>query len=139
MQRLRRFVPGVWVLGCLLMLGPGLALAQEASAPPQPATHDRPELGLSQEQKDQMKQIRKTQREKMQAIRDDSSLSMEDRREKMRGLRKETHSKVNALLTPEQRQKVEQYRKEHRADRRGHRGPGSGPGGQGGPEGPDNF
>jgi Spy/CpxP family protein refolding chaperone len=140
MRQLRNFAPGVWVLGCLLILGPALARAQDNTPPPPRLPLDRAELNLSQQQKDQIKQIHEEQRAKMQALRNDSSLSREDRRAKMQELRNRTRSSVDAVLSPEQRQKLEQFRKEHpRRGRRGGFGPGRPPAGgpQQGPGGPD--
>ena len=127
MQRLKRFTPSVWVLGCLLIFGPALASAQDSTPPPPRLPLDRAELNLSQQQKDQIKQIHEEQRAKMQALRNDSSLSREDRRAKMQELHNQTRSSADAVLSPEQRQKLEQFRKEHPQGRRGRRG-GFGPG-----------
>jgi Spy/CpxP family protein refolding chaperone len=112
----------VWVLGCAIVLAAASGPAQEPAEPPeQPLPHDRPELGLSQEQKDQMRQIREEQRAKMEAVRNDESLTPEQRREKMRELRRETRSRVDGVLTEEQKAKLKEFRKEHRG-REGRRG-----------------
>ena len=137
MRRIKKLTPVVWVLGCVLILATASGHAQEASEPQEgPPPLDRPELGLSQEQKDQMKQIREQQRAKRDAIRDDDSLSLEQRRAKMRELRKETRTQVDGVLTPEQKAKLKQARKEHRGER-GRRGgmKRHRPGAQGGPQG----
>jgi Spy/CpxP family protein refolding chaperone len=118
------------VLGITMAAG----LAQESAPPPRQSKLDRPELNLTQEQRDQVQKIRADQHTKMQAIREDSSLSRSQRHAQMREVRKETHARIGEVLTAEQRAKLEQFRKEHRAKggRHGHMG-----GGSGQPTGPD--
>lgn len=118
------------LVGCFLIAGPSALLAQQKAAP---LPHERPELGLTQEQKDQIQQIRETQRQKLRAVRSDSALSPQERRTKAHELRKETRAKVDAVLTPEQRTKLAQFRKEYRDHHRA-RKPGNGPGRSGSPD-----
>jgi periplasmic protein CpxP/Spy len=136
MRKIRGMISRIGLLGCLLIAGSVVAVAQQAAAPPAPLPHDRPELGLSQQQKDQIKQIREEHRERLRALRSDTSLTPAQRRARARELRKETRAKVDAVLTPEQRTKLRQFRQERRAHRLG-RSPAGGPGGAAG--GPGNF
>ena len=137
MRRIKKLTPIIWLLSCVFIFATASGSAQEASEPPEgPPDFDRADLGLSQEQKDQMKQIREQQRAKRDAIRDDDSLSPEQRRAKMRELRKENRTQIGSVLTPEQKAKLKQARKERRAER-GRRGgmKRHRPGAQGGPQG----
>lgn len=126
MRRLNSAIPGILVAAFWVLMSPAFGLAQQGSEPPQRPRRERPDLDLSQEQKAQVKQIREEAREKMQALRNDSSLSPEERQARMQALRKETHEKMDAVLTPEQREKLKQFREEKRERRGG--GPGGGRG-----------
>jgi len=64
-------------------------------------------LSLTAEQAAQVEAIFKENAPKREALRDDTSLSQEDRFAKMMALRKESETKVRALLTPEQQQKFD--------------------------------
>lgn len=86
------------------------------------------DLALTDEQSKQLEAVFEEQRPAMQALRDDESLSREDRREKMREIRQSADAKIAAILTPEQNAKWE----EQRANRQREGGPGGGPGGPGG-------
>lgn len=96
------------------------------------------QLGLSEDQKTQIKAINESYRPQFDALRDDASLTKEQRREKFQALQKERVAKVDAVLTPEQRTKAQemrakqQERMKHLRDGKGPRG--HGPGGPGGPD-----
>lgn len=71
------------------------------------------ELGLTEDQKAQMKQIMMKSAEEGKAIRDDASLSREQKMEKGAALRKSTEEKIDAILTPEQIAKRQELRAAH--------------------------
>lgn len=75
-------------------------------------------LGLSEEQAGKIKAVFESQRPAMQALRDDQSLSRDQRREKMMELRKTADAEISAILTPEQKTKWEEMRQQFR-DRMG--------------------
>ena len=85
------------------------------------------ELGLSAEQKTQMGDLMKEFGPKMQAIRQDTTLSKEDKMAKAKALNEERSTKVKAILTAEQFEKWQKMQQKHR-------GPG-GPRGEGKPPG----
>jgi len=64
-------------------------------------------LGLNAEQKEKVGAILKEQMELGRAIREDESLTQDQRREKMQAQGKATREKIRALLTPEQQAKFE--------------------------------
>lgn len=59
-------------------------------------------LNLADDQKSKVKSIFADARTKRQAIMNDSSLTDDQRKSKMKDLRDDTMSKVNAVLTPDQ-------------------------------------
>ena len=92
-----------------------LARSQEAPPPPNPDDHSAPpprarglteqlkeKLNLTDEQSSQVMAIFGKQKEAMMALRDDDSLSAEDRRARMKEFMKSTHDQIRALLTPAQ-------------------------------------
>jgi periplasmic protein CpxP/Spy len=88
------------------------------------------QLNLSEQQQTQMQGIMQTQRQQAQAIRQDTSLTPEQRRQKMQELRQSTHQQMMGMLTPDQQQKWQQLRSQHQGMRRDWKGRGGmGPGG----------
>ncbi len=129
--------------GLLLLAVPFLRAADESSAPPpgDGPKHERrergpgamqrhavKELGLTAEQEAKWKQIGQQERTALQALRDDTSLSKEDRRAKAMETNKSFAAQRRALLTPEQQAKFDDMRAtmRKRAGERGERGPGKG-------------
>jgi len=79
------------------------------------------ELNLTTDQQAQIKPLLVNQQEKMQALTQDQFLSQEDRHTKAQSITEDTHSKIEALLSDEQKQKFEAMRQ------RMHRGPSGSP------------
>lgn len=69
-------------------------------------------LNLSQQQQDQLKPIFQKQREQAQAIRQDSTLTADQKKQKFDALRQDTQTQVNSVLTPEQQQQWAQMKAE---------------------------
>src|SRR5947208_2239589 len=57
------------------------------------------ELNLTEDQKGKLKPIFQQEAEKLKALREDTSLSREQRREKLKGIRDEIAGKVKGVLT----------------------------------------
>ncbi len=84
----------------------------QEQAPPPPPAHRRgrglsPEqlkakLGLTDDQFAKVSSIIAGQRDQMMALRDDDSISDEDKHDKMRAIMKSGHDQIRALLTPAQ-------------------------------------
>lgn len=68
------------------------------------------ELKLTDAQKEKIRALQKEQSEKGDKIRQDTSLTPEQRREKMRALREENDKKMKEILTAEQYQKWQELR-----------------------------
>jgi Spy/CpxP family protein refolding chaperone len=87
-------------------------------------------VNLTEAQKAQLLPIFQQQQQQMQSLRQDSTLSPEQKKDKARQIRQDTHKQVLAVLTPEQQQQL----RSGVGGRRGHRGRGLGPGA--GPQAP---
>lgn len=70
------------------------------------------DLNLTQEQKDQMKAFHQSMKQQRDAIKNDASLSQEQKKQKMQELNKTQKEKMNSILTTEQQQKMKTERKE---------------------------
>lgn len=77
------------------------------------------DLNLTKDQETKLKALSDEQGTKMQELRNDNSLGDDARREKMQEMRKERMEKEGAILTKEQKEKLDAKRKE----RGGNRGP----------------
>ena len=79
------------------------------------------ELNLTQEQQTQMKAIREKYAPQRKAIAQDANIPGPQKREKMQSLRKQIDEEIDKILTPEQKTKMEQLKKE-RGERMKERG-----------------
>src|SRR5882672_4588806 len=77
------------------------------------------ELKLTDEQKPKVKAVLEDSQKKQQELFSDSSVSREDRREKMRGIRDNEDKKLKEILTADQYAKHEKMREEMRAAGKG--------------------
>lgn len=111
----------------LLVLGAlGLGLLTVTNAPVMakagaPAAHKgngmAKQLGLSKDQKTQLKPIRRTAKDQMKAVKADTTLSKTERKSRMKAIRADRNSKMNAVLTSEQQQKLATIRADKRAQK----------------------
>ena len=76
-------------------------------------------LSLTDDQVTKIKAIFAADADKMKALRDDSSLSQDDRRSKFQELRKGQQEQINAVLTPDQQTKWKEEMEKRRAARSG--------------------
>ena len=149
------------IAACLFALAAWILpsnLAGQAAPPPAGpgggrwTHHDRAEqrmqrmtqmLNLTKDQQEKIRPIFEDQFKQMQVLRQDTSLTPEQRRAKAQEMRKSVHAQISQILTPEQREKLKEMRKSGYGMHHGRgmgQGPGMGPGpGQGqGPGGPPN-
>ena len=122
-------------MSTMMLLTAGMA--QDQSAPPAETAaggeHGGPgggkhmekmfkDLNLTDAQKAQVKDLHNSTREQMKALKQDQSLTKDQKRERMKALHLETQSKMSSILTPEQQQKMKekraQFRKEHKGRHR---------------------
>ena len=71
-------------------------------------------LNLTDDQKAQIKQIREGARSQADAVKNDSSLSAEQKEAKMRQIHRDSHEQVVKVLTPEQRKQMRENMRERR-------------------------
>jgi periplasmic protein CpxP/Spy len=112
-----------------------LAFAQDSSpaTPAQPADryeqkggdraaerlrHMSKELNLTDDQKEKLKPILQDEAQQMKSVQADNSLSTQQRRKKMREIHKTYEPQVQAVLTPEQKDKLKSMKQEGRQGRR---------------------
>ncbi|MGV3720761.1 MAG: hypothetical protein ACO1SX_07600 [Actinomycetota bacterium] len=131
MNNLSRRLLAVSVAGALSLGILGVVRAQDAAAGKAEAKVSRrgqrgergqrmrglAALNLTAEQKAKLKAMHEEQKPHRDAITKDAALSMADKKQKLRELRKESHEKFLAVLTPEQREKLAAHRKEMKAKR----------------------
>jgi protein CpxP len=78
-------------------------------------------LNLTADQKDQILPILTDRQQQMKSIHEDSSLSQEDRRTKMRSVLEDSNAKIKAVLNDDQKQKYDQMQQERRERMQQHR------------------
>jgi Spy/CpxP family protein refolding chaperone len=93
-------------------------------------------LGLSADQQAKLKEIHQGARNQIDAIRNDSSLTRDQRQAKVRSIRESIGQQANTILTSEQQQQLRERRRGG-PGRFGPRGPRGGRRGPVGPNGPD--
>jgi Spy/CpxP family protein refolding chaperone len=81
-------------------------------------------LNLTDAQKQQFQEIGQNMRKQAMAIRQDSSLSDDQKKEKMQSLRKQAHQQMFGVLTPEQKDKLKDMREQHMKEQKD-KGPGN--------------
>ena len=122
------------ILTILVLSAAGVTFAQtspQASAPDKHAgMHQKGEsaeqhlqmlsekLNLTDNQKAKLKPILQDQMQQMKAVREDSSLSEDQRRAKMKSVHESLHDQINAVLTPEQQAKFKQMQHEEMEKRK---------------------
>lgn len=73
------------------------------------------QLNLTEAQKQQLKQFRTDGKSQFEALRNDKSLSDDQRKAKMKELRQQRSEQMKSVLTQEQLEKLKSMRKEHEA------------------------
>ena len=137
---MRRFLPSL-AIGSLLMAGfsSGILLAQDQSAPPAVSSQapaasptQRPvhvpnpqhqakkmakELGLTPDQVSKIEPILADRDQQVQSLRSDSTLAPKDRKQRVHGIRRDSDSKIEAILNDSQKQQYEQIKQTRKANR----------------------
>ena len=80
--------------------------------PSRQVKHMAKQLNLSADQQSQLLPILTARRDQVQSLRNDSSLSNQDRRSKMQALRSDTDGKIRALLNEDQRKSYDQMQQQ---------------------------
>ena len=87
--------------------------------PHQAAMHISKKLGLSADQTAKVEPILADRQQKMQALRADSSLDVQQRHEQMHAIAKNTQDQLAGVLTPEQMEQLKSMRKGHHHQKSG--------------------
>jgi len=100
------------------VLGGGVALAQRGDRQP-PSVDEQVKrlterLNLSADQQGKIKPILEDERQQMESLRSDSSLSREDRMSKMRSIRETAASKIKDNLNDDQKKQYDAMQQEMR-------------------------
>jgi hypothetical protein len=69
-------------------------------------------LSLSDDQVNQVKKINETYKPKLKAIKEDTTLSEEVKKSKIKVIQEAKHKEINAILTPDQQKKFKEMNKE---------------------------
>jgi hypothetical protein len=93
---------------------PAVAPASHRADPSQQLRRLTKKLNLTSEQQDQLLPILTDRQQQMTAVLNDSSLSAQDRHAKLRALRGDSDSKINAVLNDNQKQQYQQMREHHK-------------------------
>ena len=94
------------------------------------------ELNLTDAQKAKLKPIMEAQRDKMMAMRDDTTMDRKTKMAKMKAMRDETAKKVAAILTPDQKKKMAAMQAKMQAERKANGGKDGGKRAARGPQAP---
>jgi hypothetical protein len=125
-QVIHRMQIALWALTGFVLIAMGqTALCQEPGPPPPGPMETPPSMnvdkqlskmtkryGLSDAQKAQSRPILAEEKKKMDALFQDSSLSPEDRFDKMRAIREDEVARISPMLSDEQRAKYEKDQKQ---------------------------
>lgn len=80
------------------------------------------QLSLTDTQKAQLQPILQSQQQQMMQVRDDTSLSQEQKRDRMKQIHQSSQSQINGILTPDQQQKFTQLQEQERQKHAGQMG-----------------
>jgi periplasmic protein CpxP/Spy len=109
----------------VMILGSSSLPAQDATNTPPPGMKGKhheiaKELNLTADQKPKFQEIMKNAMEQRKALRDDTSLSKEDKKAKMKTIQEDTNKQLKDLLTAEQYAKWQEMTK--KGHKEGHKG-----------------
>jgi periplasmic protein CpxP/Spy len=132
---------------CALAIGfaaPALRAEEGGTPPPKKEMRGGPierilglkeKLGLTEDQVTQLKKIGEETRAEMKALREEEG-DRDSKKDEAKKIHEGAKAKVDAVLTAEQKAKLEQIRKEHGKGPDGEKGPKEGKDGKKGPKGP---
>jgi Spy/CpxP family protein refolding chaperone len=69
-------------------------------------------LNLTDAQKEQLKPIFESARQKMESLKNDTTLTADQRHEQMKQIHQQVHTQISAILTPEQQQQLQQHHRQ---------------------------
>lgn len=81
-------------------------------------------LNLTDAQRQQFREISQRSRQQVMSIRNDSSLTDDQKKDKLQALRKQSHQEMFGVLTPEQKEQLKQMREQWQKDHDKNKAPG---------------
>jgi len=121
MQMKLKFGMAVWALAAAVIWSQaGFAQGPQRRwgfSPDQAVQRLAEQLDFTDQQKSTLQSYFEDQRSQMQVLRNDSSLTREQREQRMREIGEQTRAKVQSILTVEQQQRAEELRNEARQSR----------------------
>lgn len=81
-------------------------------------------LNLTDAQRQQFREINQRSRQQAMSVRGDSSLTDDQKKEKLQALRKQSHQEMFGVLTPEQKDQLKQMREQWQKDHDKNKAPG---------------
>ena len=84
---------------------------QKAKANKEWKKSGKEELNLTTEQREQMKSINMEFKDQAKAVRDDKTLTKDQKKQQVKSLHDKRQEAVKAILTPEQKQKMAQHKR----------------------------
>lgn len=117
----------VFSLLAILMIGVA-AQAQEKSGTQDGKQHHKKhgkhhgrdiakELNFTDAQKEQLKTIREESKKQMEELKKNDNITVKESRERRKAIHEQQQTKMQSLLTAEQKQKMEQMKQEHKKKR----------------------
>jgi periplasmic protein CpxP/Spy len=79
------------------------------------------QLNLTDDQKAKVKPILEDEAKQMKAAREDTSLSQDQKRDKMKQIHETANSQINDILTPDQQKKFAQLKEQQKTHREGNK------------------
>lgn len=79
------------------------------------------QLNLTEDQQKQMKTLRESNKVKRDAIKNDATLTDEQKKEQLKSLRKSQKDQLQSLLNEEQKKKMEEIKMKKKAEKKNHR------------------
>lgn len=79
------------------------------------------QLGLTENQKTKMKALHEEMQQQKNTIKNDATLSDDQKKEKMKELHKAQSEKMKTILTPDQQEKMKAFREQRKQNHKGHK------------------
>ncbi len=89
-------------------------------SPDQRLQHMTRQYNLTEDQQQKIKPLLEQEQQQMQTMRQDTSMSQQDRMAKMRELRQSTNEQIKGVLTPDQQKKWDAMQSRHMEGGMGH-------------------
>lgn len=119
----RRWIVAVMLAASAAAFSAPAAKAQDSNSTDETILTEQQarDLKLTDEQKSQIHSIQQTRREQLRALREDTSLTREQRAERIREINRTANQQIRSNLTPQQQRRFQRRVHDRRQDRRENR------------------